>query len=135
MKRNYGIIIWALLLAATLFLALIIPDAYTSQIWAVVIFDVIAFVSQLVLWLSKSKNARGTFYKYPAMTMSTVYLILQFVISTIVAIVNEAMPFKIVLIINFVLLIIMWVILLSTYMAKDKIESLDSRQKDYHTIL
>ena len=135
MKKNYGISIWVLLLAVTLFLALFIPDDYTGQIWTVVIFDVIAFVSQLCLWISKSKDSTETFYKYPAMTMSTLYLVMQFVVSTIVAIANEAIPFKIVLIINFVLLVVMWIVLLSTSMAKDKIESLDSRQKDQHTIL
>lgn len=135
MKKNYGIIIWVLLLVITLFLTLIIPNTYTSQIWIVVIFDVVAFVSQLILWFSKTKNTKETFYKYPAMTVSTMYLILQFIVSTIVAIVNETIPFKIVLIINFILLVAMWVIILSICMAKDKIESLDSRQKDHHTIL
>lgn len=135
MKKNYGIIIWVLLLVITLFLTLIIPNTYTSQIWTVVIFDVVAFVSQLILWFSKTKNTKETFYKYPAMTVSTMYLILQFIVSTIVAIVNETIPFKIVLIINFILLVAMWVIILSICMAKDKIESLDSRQKDHHTIL
>lgn len=135
MKKNYGIIIWVLLLVVTLFLALIIPNTYTSQIWTVVIFDVVAFVSQLILWFSKTKNTKETFYKYPAMTVSTMYLIIQFIASTIVAIVNEAIPLKIVLIFNFILLIVMWVIIFSICMTKDKIESLDSRQKDHHTIL
>lgn len=134
MKKNYGIIIGVLLLALTFF-ALIIPDSYARQIWTVVIFDLITFVSKLILWCSKVKNAKKTFYKYPVITMSTVYLIQQFVIATIVAILNETIPFKIVLIINFVLLVVMWDILLSIFMAKDKIESFASRQTDYHKIL
>lgn len=135
MKKNYEIIICGLLLAVTLFFALIIPKQYTSQIWTVVAFDIVAFVSQLVLWFSKSKDSKETFYKYPEMAVSTTYLVLQFIISTIVAVANQAIPFKIVLIINFVLLVIMWVIQLSASMAKDKVESLDSRQKDHHTVL
>lgn len=135
MKKNFGIIIWVLLLALALFLALIIPDHYTSQIWTVIIFDVVAFVSQLFIWFVKSKNAKETFYKYPAMTLSTTYLVLQFILSIVVAIVNAGIGFKLVLIINFVLLVIMLVLILSTLMAKDKIESLDSRQKNHHTEL
>jgi len=132
MKKKYGIIIWFLLMALTLFLVLVIPKQYTPQIWCVVVFDVIAFVSQLVIWFSKSKSPTENFYKYPSMVVSTTYLIVQFLISTIVSFVNETIPFKVVLITNFVLLVVVWVIILSSLMAKDKIESLDSRQKDHH---
>jgi hypothetical protein len=132
MKKYYGLIIWGLLLALTLFLALIIPKTYTAQIWAVVVFDIIAFVSQFVIWFEKVKSSEKTFYRYPAMVISTIYLVLQFIISTVVAVVNEAISFKAVLIINFLLLVIMWVLILSSRMARDKIESLDSRQKNHH---
>lgn len=131
-KKYYGIIIWFLLMALTLFLVFIIPSQYTKQIWTVVVFDIIAFASQLLTWFMRSKNAQGTFYKYPTIAVSTVYLILQFVISTVVAIANEAVPFKVLFTINFVLLVIMWLIILSALMARDKIESLGSRQKDHH---
>lgn len=132
MKKYYGLIIWGLLLALTLFLALIIPKTYTSQIWAVVVFDIIAFVSQFVIWFEKVKSQEKTFYRYPAMVISTIYLVLQLIISTVVAVVNDAISFKAVLIINFLLLVIMWVLILSSRMARDKIESLDSRQKNHH---
>jgi hypothetical protein len=135
MKKNLGIIIWGLLLALTLFLTLVIPTQYTSQIWTVVIFDVIAFVTQLFIWFSKVKNDKEKFYKYPAMTLSTTYLVIQFILSIVVALVNEAIAFKIVLIINFVLLVIMLVLVLLTVLAKDKIENLDSRQKNRYTKL
>jgi hypothetical protein len=132
MKKYYGLIIWGLLLALTLFLALIIPKTYTAQIWAVVVFDIIAFVSQFVIWFEKVKSQEKTFYRYPAMVISTIYLVLQLIISTVVAVVNDAISFKAVLIINFLLLVIMWVLILSSRMARDKIESLDSRQKNHH---
>lgn len=135
MKKYYGIIIWLLLMVLTLFLVFIITNQYTKQIWTVVVFDVIAFGSQLLIWFMKNKDVKETVRKYPAIIVSTLYFVLQFVISTVVAIVNEAIPFKLVLIINFVLLVIMWVIILSTLMAKDKIGILDSRQKDHHTEL
>lgn len=132
MKKYYGLIIWGLLLALTLFLALIIPKEYTSQIWTILVFDVIAFLSQFITWFAKVKSSKEIFYKYPPMTMSSIYLILQFVISTLTAIINTGMPFKLLLIIEAILLVIIWILILSTLMAKDKIESLDSRQKDHH---
>ena len=96
------------------------------------LFDVIAFFSQFITWFAKVKSSKETFYKYPSMTMSSIYLILQFVISTLIAIINTGISFKLLLIIEVLLLVIMWVLILSILMAKDKIESLDSRQKDHH---
>lgn len=135
MKKNFGVIIWILVLALTLFLTLIIPNQYTKQIWTVIIFDVISFVAQFLIWFMSTKSAKETFYKYPAMTVTTTYGILQFVLSLIVAIVNTGMNFKLELILNFVLMVIMLVLILLTLMGKDKIESLDSRQKNHHTEL
>lgn len=132
MKKYYGFMIWGLLLILTLFLALIIPEEYTAQIWAVVVFDVFTFASQFVIWFAKAKTSKDTFYKYPAMTVSSVYLIMQFLISTVTAIINSGISFKLLLIVEVVLLVIMWILILATLMAKDKIESLDSRQKDHH---
>jgi archaellum biogenesis protein FlaJ (TadC family) len=80
----------------------------------------------------KSKSSKETFYKYPTMLVSMVYLILQFIISTVVAVVNEAISLKAVLIINFVLLVVMWILILLTLMAKDKIENTNYRQKDHY---
>lgn len=132
MKKYYGLIIWGLLLVLTLFLTLIIPKEYTAQIWAVVVFDVFTFVSQFIIWFAKAKTSKETFYKYPAMAVSSVYLILQFIISTLAAIINVGIPFKMILIIEVVLLVIMWILILTTLMAKDKIECFDSKQKNRH---
>lgn len=132
MKKYYGLVIWGLLLVLTLFLALIIPKEYTAQIWTVVIFDVIAIASQFIIWFAKAKTSKETFYKYPSMTVSSVYLILQFIISTLVAIINSGILFKLLLIVEVALLVIMWILILSTLIAKDKMENLDFRQKDNH---
>ena len=134
-SRYLGIIIWVLLFALTAFLLLIIPSEYNGNIWATLVFDILAFLFSGILFLSKSRNSRETFYKYPAMTMSTVYLVVQFAVSLVISLMNQAIHFKIVLIINFVVLVVMWTLILSALMAKEKIESLDSRQKDHHTEL
>jgi hypothetical protein len=133
MKKNYGIIIWLLLLALTLFLTLIIPKNYTNQVWTVIGFDIIAFVSQFITWFLNAKSSKETFYKYPIMTISSIYLGLQFIYSLVVSMVNEAIPYKTVLIINFVMMVIMLILIVSTLMTRDKVESLDFRRKDHHT--
>lgn len=132
MKKNYGILIWLLLMILTMFLVFVIPSQITKQIWTIVVFDVIAFVSQLLIWFTKDKDTHETFYKYPAVIVSTMYLAVQFLISMVVAILNESIPFKVVLTVNVVFLVIMWVVILFELIAKDKIVRLDSRQKNHH---
>lgn len=135
MRKYYGLIIWVMLLILALFLALIIPRELTIQVWIIVIFDVIAFGSQFITWFAKMKTSKEAFYAYPAMVVSLIYLILQFLVSTLTAILNETIPFKVLIIIEMILLFIMWILIFSALMAKDKIESLDSRQKDHHISL
>lgn len=132
MKKNYGVVIWGLTFVCTIFLTLIIPDSYSQEIWTAIVFDIMAFVCQLLVWSKKRKNAKDTFYGYPVFVASSTYLVLQFLLSIIIAISQRNVSFKIEIIIEFVLMIFMWVIIISMGMASEKVESLDSRQKDHH---
>lgn len=132
MRKQYFVIIWSLLLILTLFFIRIIPTQYTSQIWTVVIFDILVFASQLITWYAKNIEEKETFYKYPTIIISSSFLVIQFVISIVVAIANESIPFKTVLTINFTIFIIMWIIILLTMIAKEKMQNLDFKHKNHH---
>lgn len=132
MRKQYFVIIWSLLLILTLFFMIVIPIQYTSQIWTVVIFDILVFASQLITWYTKDIEAKESFYKYPTIIISFSFLAVQFLISIVVAIANNSIPFKTLLIINFTIFIVMWIIILSTMIAKGKIKSLDFKHKNHH---
>lgn len=132
MRKQYFVIIWSLLLILTLFFIRVIPTQYTSQIWTVVIFDILVFTSQLITWYAKNIEEKETFYKYPTIIISSSFLAVQFLISIVVAIANNSIPFKTLLIINFTIFIVMWIIILSTMIAKGKIKSLDFKHKNHH---
>ncbi len=137
-SKIISIIIWLLLFALSAFLLLIIPTVYTPAIWTTLIFDIIAFASQFIIWAllkGKSHGPKDGFYRYPGMTMAAVYLIIQFVICLITAFTANIMSLKLSLIINFVVMIIMWVLMLTTVLSKEHIERVDSRQKDHHVEL
>ena len=53
MKKNYGVVIWGLIFVCTIFLTLIIPDSYSQEIWTAIVFDIMAFVCQLLVWSRK----------------------------------------------------------------------------------
>ena len=88
MKLNKGkfqaILILAIVLAAYLVLAFVIPFAKTAVFWLALAFTLAAFAVQLyVLKLSfeKGLDARSKFYGFPIARVASVYLIIQIVLS------------------------------------------------------
>ena len=130
--------IWFLTFALSVFLLLVIPSGYSQSIWVTLVFDVIAFVSQLILWLTifnRPVGAKGVFNRYPTMLVSALYLIVEFIICIVTAVMESSIPFKTSMIINFIVMVIAWIVLLMMILSKDHVERIDSRQKDHHVEL
>lgn len=125
-------IILLLVYGLSLFLLFIIPNTYSSTIWAVFIFDTIAFVSQLILWLTNFGGRAEVFYKYPSMTVSTGYLGVQFILCLVCAFAATVIPFKLTLVLNVILLVVAWILLIVTMFSVNHIEKIESRQIDHH---
>lgn len=116
-NRKLGIVIWAIAFALSVFLTLNIPAHYSSNIFAVLTFDVIAFISVLILWRNRLKNTKtsgDTFYDSPAMTISTAYLVIQLILCITVRLMVDTISFKMTLILNVVLMAVVWFLILST---------------------
>lgn len=134
-NRIIGIVIWTLGFALSVFLLFVIPSSYTNSIYASLVFDGIAFISTLILWIrlfQSTKTPTDVFYCTPAMTFSTIYLVIQFIICLVIAVFAEKISFKLALTANIVLMVLAWIILLSVLSAKDHAQRIDSRQKDHH---
>lgn len=130
-----GILIWLLGFIMSIFLILIIPEYYSNIIWCALAFDVIAFVSQLFLWIDLLKSTgspKDIFWGSPVMAVSAVYLIIQFVICIVSIMLQDSLSLKTMLIGNFVLMAVAWIIILATINAKDYIGRVDSCQKNHH---
>lgn len=128
-------IIWFLVFALSIFILFVLPNEYSQAIWVTLIFDVIAFVSQLFLWhitFQKPTGTEGVFNRYPIMVTSSMYLIIQMLICIAVSMPTIFISFKQALIVNFVVMIIAWIILLLLILSKDHVEKLRVRQKDHH---
>ena len=140
MQKDYiiGIGVWALVFALSIFLLLVIPSQYTNSIFVTLGFDVFAFFSTLIFWFiifRSSNEPNDMAYHSPAMTVSAVYLITQLILCVVAGALGEHFSFKVTLTVNFILLIIMWALILSTLIANDHAKRVDSRQKDHHTVL
>lgn len=137
-NRKLGIVIWAIAFAVSVFLTLIIPAHYSSNLFAVLIFNVIAFISVLIIWIYLFKNSKtpgDIFYDSPVMTISTAYLVIQLILCIAVGLMVDTLSFKMTLILNVVLMAVVWFLILSTIITKDHSQHVDSRQKDHHVEL
>lgn len=137
-KRKVGIIIWLIAFALSVALTLIIPSHYTSSIYTTLIFDVIAYFSVLILWMKIFTNVNtpsDIFYCSPAMVVSTVYLVIQFIFCAMEGVLVDVITFKITLVLNIMLMAIVWFLILSTIITRDHTQRVDSRQKNHHVEL
>lgn len=121
-----------LLYGLTLFFLFFIPDTYTNSIWVMLIFDSVAFISQLALWMTNFGGKAAVFYKYPAMTISTGYLSIQFILCIISAFTANVISFKLALVLNVLLLVIAWILLILTMFSVKHIQKVEIRQNDHH---
>lgn len=134
-NRKTVIVIWIIGFALSVFLLLVIPEHLTSSIYLTLAFDVVAFVSSLILWLGLFKSrkaAKEQFYVSLAMTMSAVYLVIQFIICVAEGLLVDKISFRVTLILNFVTTAVMWILILSTLISKNHAQRVDSRQIDHH---
>lgn len=134
-KKTIGASILFLVFALSLFLLMIIPDNYSPEIYVTLVFDIITFASQLLLWQAlfmRKTDAQGLFYRTPIMMLSMIYMVVQLVICLIVGFAGNKIGFKVSLIVNFVVCILMWILILMLGFARDHTHRIDSRQKNYH---
>lgn len=132
------IIVWLLCFALSVFLLFIIPNEFTQAIWVTLIFDVIAFVSQMILWmtvLGRVSESKGVFNRYPVMMVSAFYMIAELIMCIITPVIGTSFSMKMSLIINFVIMVIAWIIIVLLISSKNHVERLDSRQKNHHVEL
>lgn len=138
MNRKLGIAIWTITFALSVFLILVIPNHYSACIWTTLIFDAIAYISSLALWMNLFRNANtpaDVFYCSPTITVSTAYLVIQLILCIVVGFMVDTISFKMTLVLNVVLMAVVWFLILSTMITKGHSKRVDSRQKDHHVEL
>lgn len=136
MKRNKGkfqaILILAIVLAAYLLLAFVIPFTKTAVFWLALVFTLAAFGVQLyVLKLSftKGRDARSKFYGFPIARIGVVYLIVQIVLSFLFMAIAKICAAWIAVIIFVLLLAAAAVGVIAADAMRDEVERQDAQLK------
>ena len=137
-NRKIGIVIWIIGFVLSVFLLFVIPKHLSSSIYLTLVFDVVAFVSSLILWLILFKSistSKEQFYVSSAITISAVYLVIQFIICVAEGLLVDKISFRGTLILNCITMAVMWFLILSTLIARNHAQRVDCRQQDHHVEL
>lgn len=138
MSKKIGVAVWLLALALANLLLFVLEHGMRPTFWITFAFVWVAFLSTLVfqIYLAKqSKTPDDGFLHISAFTVSVVYEIVQIPISIIFALGSAAIPAKIALFIQGVLLIAAWATALLSLGGNEHIQRVNGRQKDHHTEL
>lgn len=134
-SKTLRCIVWFLCFSLSVFLLLVIPSSFNSVIWITLAFDTIAFISQFLLWsvlLNRIRYTQQVFNRYPCMVVSGSYLFVEFVLCIVAALKSTLMTVKVSLVINFVVMVVSWIIILLLIISKNHVERVDIRQKKHH---
>lgn len=136
MKLSKGkfqtILILAVVLAAYLVLAFVIPFVKTAVFWLALVFTLAAFGLQLyVLKLSfeKGLDARSKFYGFPIARVAFVYLIIQIVLSFLFMAIAKICAVWIAVIVFVLLLAVAAVGIIAADAMRDEVERQDAQLK------
>jgi len=133
-NKILGITAWALGLALSLLLLFLIPKDLNGTVWAIIVCTVLVYLLHLALWLALQKG-NVDFHNMPALTLSVFSLIAQTTWAVIVAFAATAIPTKIAILINALLIIVQVFAIVLALISKNHIENVSKRQKDHHVEL
>ena len=131
-NKTRSIILLAVVLAAFLCLALLIPFARTATYWLGFIAGLVSIAVSTIgvcIAFGHAKDAKSKFYGFPIAKLSVIYLIVQIAVSFIlmgIASFAPAWPGIIVCVILFILAVIG---LIAVDVTRDEIERQDDQQK------
>lgn len=137
-NKKIGIVVWILGLMLSMVLLFCLENGLTATFWITFAFVCAAFVSTMIFQLQIWKKADipdEQFLHLPAIAVSYIYIIAQIPICIIFALGSGAIPYKVAILVNAVLLIIAWILALSALAGNDHIQNVNGRQKDHHTEL
>lgn len=134
-NRKIGLIAWLLGLALANVLLFSLNQGLTPTFWITFVFVWIAFISvivvQTMVW-KKATSPNEQFLRMPAITISFIYLVAQIPVSIVFALGSTAIPHGVTVIVNFILLVVAWLLVLGGLVGNDHIRKVNGRQKNHH---
>lgn len=133
-NKTLGLTAWALGLVLNLAFLFFIPKEQTVAVTAVMIFTVVVYLLNLVLW-GRLQKGKLDFYNMPALTLSVLFLVAHGVWGLIVSFAAAKISTKTAVFISILLIVLQGLGAVMALIAKNHAQSVNKRQKDHHTEL
>lgn len=138
MSKKIALAVWVLVLLLSMVLLFTLNQGMTAAFWISFIFVVAAFCSTLLFQCVLGKNAKtpdDRFLQLPSALISGIYEAVQIPLCVIFALCSGIIPWKATLLIHAIILILAWILILSSLGGNDHIRNVNGRQKNHHTEL
>lgn len=135
-QKAFGSALWLIGLALAHLFLFLLPREVTASVWITYGFTLIAFFSQLALWIAvwkKGLTPEMQFLHTPLLLFSVCYLAGQLICCILFALLPATV--KIAILANALFLCAMWALQLAAVLACGHAEKVDRRQKNHHTKL
>lgn len=137
-NKKLGIIIWVLCFVFAMILMFCLKQGLTTTFWVTFGFVCVAFLSaaifQMLTWKTTNTLDKQVLH-ISGMLLSNIYVLIQLPICIVFSLGSNRIPFKASIITNSIILIVAWVLILSSLIGNDHIEKVNNRQKDHHVKL
>lgn len=133
--RKMGLIVWGLCMLLCTVLIFSLEHGFTRTLIITIMFVCFAFISffifQSYIW-KKGRTREGVFLKISSIIVSYFYLLVQIPICIIFSIGSNIISYKIAILVNMVLVVIVWGMILGGLVGNEHIEKVNNRQKNHH---
>lgn len=132
-SKAAGMALWGVGLILAHILVLGLPGEQTAALWITYGFTLLAFFSQLALWLAiwkKELAPRQQFLHTPILLFSVCYLAGQLLLCAGFALFSGSA--RTAVLVNGIFLCCVWALVLAAVISRNHAEQVDTRQKDHH---
>ena len=134
-NRKLGMIAEILEFILCIAILLVINKGFLATLWITLAFVCFAFVStivfQLCVW-NKMKATKNHVLYIPAITVSSIYLILQIPVCIVFALCSESVFPQLCIMVNLILFVLNWALVIACLAGNDHIQRVNSRHKNHH---
>lgn len=130
-QKTLSVLLWVLGFILSVFLLLMLSESYSDVTWVTFSFTIIAFASQYILWLNLPKS-NDRYYDYPIMTITSLYLVTQFILCIVFGLMGDNASIRITILINVLLVLVAWAFIILILIAMKNAQRVEQRQKNNH---
>lgn len=138
MSKKNVFAVWALVFLLSMVLLFMLNQGMTISFWITFAFVLMAFCSALLfqcVLVRETRTPSDGFLQLPSILISGIYTVVQIPLCVVFSLCSSVVSWKATLLVHTIILILAWILVLSSLAGNDYIRKINSRQKNHHTEL